>query len=64
MSLDIWDLKTGEQIILESGSIAEVLTPTEDGAWILVKYIDSPEFPDIVGTEDLCSAEEIVSLVA
>ena len=49
---------------LDSGVVAEVLAPTEDGEWILVKYIEAPESPDLVGTEDLCSTEEIVSLVS
>ena len=64
MNQSIWDLKLGEQITLDSGAVAEVLAPTEDGEWILVKYIESPESPDLVGTEDLCSTEEIISLVS
>ena len=38
MNQSIWDLKSGERITLDSGAVAEVLAPTEDGEWILVKY--------------------------
>ena len=41
-----------------------MVAPTEDGEWILVKYMDSPESPEIIETEDLCSSDEIVSEAA
>ena len=59
MGLSIWDLKVGERITLGSGAVAEVVAPTEDGEWVLVKYVVVPESPGLVGTEDLCSAHEI-----
>jgi hypothetical protein len=61
---NIWDLKFGDRITLDSEVIAEVVSPTEDGEWIRVKYMDAPESPEIVGTEDLCSTDEIVSYTA
>ena len=64
MEIGLWDLTLGERINLESGVVAEVVAPTEDGMWILVKYIDAPESPEIIGMEDLCSSDEIVSRVA
>ena len=64
MNLSIWDLKPGDRITLDSEAVAEVVAPTEDGEWILVKYMDAPESPEIVGTEDLCSTDEIVSYTA
>ena len=59
MGQSIWDLKIGERVTLDSGAVAEVVAPTEDGKWVLVKYIEVPESPEIVGTEDLCSTDEI-----
>ena len=59
MGLSIWDLKVGEQATFDPGAVAEVVAPTEDGEWVLVKYIAAPESPEIVGTEDLCSTDEI-----
>ena len=64
MEIGLWDLTLGERINLDSGVVAEVVAPTEDGMWILVKYIDAPESPEIIGMEDLCSSDEIVSRVA
>ena len=61
MGQSIWDLKVGERVTLDSGEVAEVVAPTEDGKWVLVKYIAEPESPEIVGTEDLCSTDEIRS---
>lgn len=60
MQLNIWEPRPGERITLDSGSVAEVVAPTEDGSWIRVKYVHAPDLPDLVGTEDLCATEEIV----
>ena len=61
MSSSLWNLREGERVTLDSGAVAEVIAPTGDGTWVLVKYVEAPESPEIVGTEDLCSFEEIVS---
>ena len=61
MATSIWELKPGDQITLEKGVVAEVVAPTQDGAWIRVRYIHAPESHNIVGAEDLCSTEEIPS---
>ena len=37
-----------------------MIAPTKDGEWVLVKYIAAPESPEIIGTEDLCSSNEIL----
>ena len=60
MGQSIWDLKVGGRISLDSGVVAEVIAPTEDGEWVLVKYVEAPESPQIIGTEDLCSTGEIL----
>ena len=60
MSIDISELKKGQRIVLEGGLTAEVLAPSEDGEWIRVKYLTAPDDPELVGTEDLCSGDEIV----
>ena len=64
MEFSIWELRPGERVTLDSGTVAEVVAPTHDGVWIGVKYIDSPESPEIVGSEGLYSEEEIVSRTA
>ena len=62
MDIDIWALEAGQRVTVDSAAVAEVLAGTEDGTWVRVKYIHSPDAPDLVGTEDLCSIDEIVSL--
>ena len=49
-----------DRISLDSGAVAEVIAPTEGGEWVLVKYVASPDSPELIGTEDLCSAGEIL----
>ena len=61
MEFSIWELRSGEQVTLESGTVAELVAPTHDGVWIRVKYVASPGFLEIVGIDNLCSEEEIVS---
>ena len=39
MAPSVWDLRSGEQVTLDDGVVAEVVTPTKDGVWIRVKYI-------------------------
>lgn len=60
--MDIWKLKKGTTIRLESGSIASVLAPTSDGRWIRVRYLEAPSDPKLEGTEDLCANDEILGL--
>jgi hypothetical protein len=58
-AMDVTMLRTGDRIRTVDGSTAEVLAPSEDGAWIRVRYLEVPRNPEIVNTEDLCSGEEI-----
>ena len=57
--MDLWELKPGDRIRTADGAIAEVLTETEDGRWIKIRYLRSPDEPSLVGTEDLCDEDEI-----
>ena len=58
--MDLYDLKPGDRVRLAQGRIiAEIVAPTEDGRWIKVRYVESPDEPNLVGTEDLCTDDEI-----
>ncbi len=61
--MDISDLRPGDRVRTTDGAVVEVLRQTEDGKWILVRYLEDPENPSVVGTEDLCHAEELAELV-
>ena len=60
--IDLWSLKKGDRLRLESGIIAVVTAKTKDGEWIKIKYLVAPDSPDMEGTEDLCSVDEVVGL--
>ncbi len=58
--MDLWELVGGARVKLKGDVIAEVILPTEDGAWIQVRYLKAPGTFGLVGTEDLCGANEIL----
>jgi hypothetical protein len=60
--MDLWDLEPGNRVRTVDLGVAEVVAPTEDGEWILVRYVEFNGDPRMVGTEDLCSADEIEGL--
>ena len=57
--MDLYDLQLGDRVRLVDGTIAEVISPTKDGRWIRVRRIVSPGNPAHLGTEKLCSEDEI-----
>ena len=61
--MDIYELKPGDKVCTTDGALVEILKETEDGRWILVRYLEDPENPSVVGTEDLCRRDELKELV-
>ena len=57
--MDISALEPGDRVRTVDGAVVEVLRETEDGKWILVRYLEDPENPSAVGTEDLCHSDEL-----
>lgn len=62
--MDLSELKSRDQVRTTDGDIVEVVADSEDGAWIKVRYVECDEHPELVGTEDLCSEDELLELVA
>lgn len=62
--MDLYRLKPGDRVRTVDGARVEVLKETEDGQWILVRYLESPEGPGIVGTEDLCHEDELQEVIS
>jgi hypothetical protein len=60
--VDLYQLKRGDRVRTVDGAVVEVLNDTEDGQWILVRYVESPQDPALVGTEDLCDEHELEGL--
>jgi hypothetical protein len=61
--MNLYELKLGDRVRTAEGNIAEIQAPTEDGAWIRVKYMESRDHPTLLDTEDLCSEGELLGLV-
>jgi hypothetical protein len=61
--MDLYGLKRGDRVRTTDGALVEVLNETEDGKWILVRYLEMREDASLVGTEDLCAESELESLV-
>jgi hypothetical protein len=57
--MDLYDLEPGDRVRLTDGTIAEVLSPTEDGRRIRVRHIESPNNPSRAGSEEIISEDEI-----
>lgn len=60
--MNLYLLKSGHKVGLSGGGTAEVLSETQDGQWILVRYLEVDD-PSIAGTEDLASSDEIEALL-
>ncbi len=45
MEKTIWDFKKGDKFRNEEGYLCEVVTPTEDGKGLVVKYLEG-DLPD------------------
>jgi hypothetical protein len=57
--MDLYALKIGDRVRTVDGALAEVISETEDGRWIRIRYVESPGSPELVGTEDLCDQDEL-----
>lgn len=56
--MDLYDLEPGDRVQLTDGSVAEVVSESEDGRTILVRYIES-EDRSLPGTERVCTEDEV-----
>jgi hypothetical protein len=61
--MNLYELQPGDKVRVGADIQAEVVKPTEDGRWILVKYLVAPGDQSLVGSQDLCAAEEITELL-
>jgi hypothetical protein len=57
------NLKEGQKIKLRDGSVAEVTANPRDGGWVFIKYLESPDDPDLEGTEEMAFATDVVGIV-
>ena len=56
--MDLYDLKRGDHARTVDGALVEMVNETEDGQWILVRYLADTGDHALIGTEDLCHESE------
>ena len=57
-------IEEGSRITTLNGATAEVVSNPRDGVWVFVKYLTSPDDPDLVGMEDMVFAQDIAEVTA
>ena len=62
--IDVMAIKVGTRLKLVEGVIAEVVENMEDGQWLQVRYLESPERPADVGTTELCHAQDVIKVLS
>ena len=60
--INVLELEPGARVLMKGEITAEVVSNPRDGSWIRVRYVNHPEEPDMVGTEELVFAEEVLDL--
>jgi hypothetical protein len=53
-------LTAGARLLLEDGSVVEVLAPSDDGVTVPVKYLEAPFNAAMAGKQGRCSDYDIV----
>ena len=61
--MNVTNLKVGTNVTLADGSLVEVLVVMEDGSGVRVKYLDTMGEPEMVGTEQLVSADDVIAVI-
>lgn len=60
--MELWYLRPGHKIRTRDGTEAEVLSETDDGKWIRVRYLGGDD-PMFTSTEDLAHRDEVEALL-
>ena len=47
------DLPVGAKVKLKNGAVAEITGNPRDGAWLLIRFVEHPENPSLVGEDDM-----------
>jgi len=56
-------LEQGMTISLSNGATAAVVSNPKDGVWVFARYLSSPQDSALVGTEEMCFAQDIVEVL-
>jgi hypothetical protein len=61
-SLDLLAIEPGQRVRLSGGATAEVVDNPRDGAWLLLRYLEVPDEPELVGEEELVFWAEVLGV--
>ena len=56
-------LEPGTKVRLSNSATGEVVTNFNDGVWVSVRFLTSPEDPSLEGTEDMIFAQDILEVL-
>ena len=54
------DVRPGTRVLLMGDATAEVVSNPNDGYWLMVRFLTSPDEPSREGTEDLVFVTDIL----
>jgi hypothetical protein len=57
------NLPVGTKVSIRGGAVGEVTANPEDGGWVFVKFIESPNDPSKVGEEELVFCTDVLKVV-
>jgi hypothetical protein len=57
------ELAEGVKVRMNNGAVAQVVSNAEDGAWLLVRYLDHPAKPAMVGEEELVFFTDVDNVI-
>ena len=57
------DLPVGAKVKLKNGAVAEITGNPRDGAWLLIRFVEHPEDPSLVGQDEMVFFVDVDSLV-
>jgi hypothetical protein len=61
--INVLTLEAGTRVRLIGDAIAEVVANPQDGVWLFLRYVATPNNPDQVGTEEMVFAEDVLEVV-
>jgi hypothetical protein len=63
MFVNFLEVQPGQKILMKNQAVAEVVENLGDGIWVKGRFLESPQDPSLLGTEDLCYCEEVLRVL-
>jgi hypothetical protein len=63
LTLDLVAIEEGTRVKLRDGEIAEVVDNPRDGMWILLRFLEAPDEPERMGTEELVFWADVLGVL-